>query len=80
MLIDGHRENDDIYDGSDLGNILPVGLDLIDRVEVIHGPSSSIYGSSAYFAKRPFTLPKGWGETGMSWPNLENHPLRRLKR
>src|ERR1039458_6202368 len=28
----------------------PIDVDLIDRVEVIRGPSSSIYGTSAFFA------------------------------
>ena len=49
LLVDGHRINDNIYDSlySDRGFILDV--DLIDRVEVVRGPSSSLYGSSAFF-------------------------------
>ncbi|MBA4388495.1 MAG: TonB-dependent receptor [Verrucomicrobia bacterium] len=49
ILIDGHRMNDNIYDGAYLGNDSVIDVDLIERVEVIRGPSSSIYGSSAFF-------------------------------
>ena len=47
LLIDGHRLNDNVYDSADYGHEFDV--DLIDRVEVIRGPNSSIYGSSAFF-------------------------------
>jgi outer membrane receptor for ferrienterochelin and colicins len=47
MLVDGHRLNENIYESVDLNHELDV--DLIDRIEVIRGPSSSIYGSSAFF-------------------------------
>jgi outer membrane receptor for ferrienterochelin and colicins len=49
LLINGHRVNDNIYDSAFLGNEFPLDLDLIDRVEVIRGPSSSIYGNNALF-------------------------------
>jgi iron complex outermembrane receptor protein len=50
MLIDGHRLNDNVFDTmySDHGFILD--LDLIERIEVVRGPGSSLYGSSAFFA------------------------------
>jgi outer membrane receptor for ferrienterochelin and colicins len=50
LLVDGHRLNDGLYDSSPLGTDFPVDIDLIDRVEVIRGPSSSIYGTNAFFA------------------------------
>jgi len=49
LLVDGHRINDNIYDQALLGTEFPVDVDLIDRVEIIQGPSSSIYGSNAFF-------------------------------
>lgn len=50
LLVDGHRINDNIYDSAQLGTDFPVDLDLIDRVEIIRGPGSSLYGSNAFFA------------------------------
>ena len=49
LLIDNHRINDNIYDQAPIGTDLLLDIDLIDRVEVIRGPSSSIYGSNAFF-------------------------------
>jgi outer membrane receptor for ferrienterochelin and colicins len=48
LLIDGHRLNDDVYDGNLLGTDFPIDVDLIDRVEVIRGPNSSLYVASAF--------------------------------
>ncbi len=50
LLLDGHRLNDDVLGQALFGTEFPVDLDLIDRVEVIHGPGSSIYGNNAFFA------------------------------
>lgn len=49
VLVDGHRMNDNVYDQTEFGRENLIDVDLIDRVEVIRGPSSSIYGSSAFF-------------------------------
>lgn len=48
VLIDGHRLNDNVYDSGSVGTESMVDVELIDRVEVIRGPSSSLYGSSAF--------------------------------
>ncbi len=50
LLVDGHRLNDPLYDQASIGSDFPLDIDLIDRVEVIRGPSSSIYGTNAFFA------------------------------
>jgi iron complex outermembrane receptor protein len=49
-LIDGHRLNDAIYDQAPVGTEFPLDVDLIERVEIVRGPSSSLYGTSAFFA------------------------------
>lgn len=49
VLIDGHRQNDNIYSASSVGTEFCLDLDVIDRIEVIRGPGSSIYGTNAMF-------------------------------
>jgi outer membrane receptor for ferrienterochelin and colicins len=48
LLIDGHRLNDSIYDAALIGTEFPLDVDLIERVEVIRGPNSSLYVASAF--------------------------------
>jgi iron complex outermembrane receptor protein len=50
FLVDGHRINDNIFDGAYVGTEFPVDLDLVERIEIIRGPSSSIYGTGAFAA------------------------------
>ncbi|MDH4163467.1 MAG: TonB-dependent receptor [Nitrospirota bacterium] len=50
LLFDGHRANDNVYDGAYFGTESIIDIDLIDRVEIIRGPGSSLYGSNALFA------------------------------
>jgi len=59
LLIDGHRANDNIYNSASPGTEFPMNIDLIDRVEVIRGPSSSIYGTNAFFAVISIITKKG---------------------
>jgi len=49
VLLDGVRVNENIFDAAYLGLESVVDLDQIERVEVIRGPSSSIYGAGAVF-------------------------------
>jgi len=41
--------NDPIYHQAPVGRDFPVHVDLIERVEVIRGPGSSLYGTNAFF-------------------------------
>ena len=50
FLVDGHRVNENIFDGAYVGTEFPVDIDLIERVEVTRGPSSSVYGAGAFVA------------------------------
>ncbi len=50
LTLDGFRLNDNIFDEALLEEDFPVDLDNLARIEVIRGPSSSLYGSSAFFA------------------------------
>lgn len=49
LLIDGHQINDNIYDQAFIGTDFLLDIDLIDRIEVIRGPASSLYGGNALF-------------------------------
>jgi outer membrane receptor for ferrienterochelin and colicins len=49
LLVDGHRLNDNLYDQAGLGTEAVIDMDLVDRIEVIRGPSSSLYGTNAFF-------------------------------
>ncbi len=49
LLIDGHRFNDSILDSYDVAGLFPVEVDNIERIELVRGPSSSLYGTSAVF-------------------------------
>lgn len=50
MLVDGHRLNDNVVDGAHVGTEAPLDLSVVDRVEIIRGPSSSLYGTNAFYA------------------------------
>jgi len=50
LMINGLRTNNNIYEQAMLGPEFPLDIDLIERVEIVRGPSSSLYGTSAFFA------------------------------
>ena len=49
LLMDGHRLNDSLFDQATFGTESRIDVDLIDRVEIIRGPTSSLYGTNAFF-------------------------------
>ena len=50
MLLNGLRTNDNVFDQAYIGEEFVVDVDLIDRIEVVRGPSAALYGSNAFFA------------------------------
>ena len=50
LLVDGHRINDNVLGQAFIGLEFPVDIDVIQRIEIIRGPSSSLYGAEAFFA------------------------------
>jgi outer membrane receptor for ferrienterochelin and colicins len=50
ILVDGHRMNENVYNGTYISGEFVIDFDLIDRVEIIRGPGSSLYGTDAFFA------------------------------
>ncbi len=59
LMVDGVRMNNAIYRSGHLQNIISVDNMVLDRLEVIYGPSSTLYGSDALggvinmFTKKP---------------------------
>ncbi len=64
LVVDGVRMNNAIYRKGHLQNAITVSPNILDRTEVIFGPSSVIYGSDAlggvihYYTRKPKTSEK----------------------
>jgi outer membrane receptor for ferrienterochelin and colicin len=50
LLLNGLRTNDNVSNQAYIGEEFIVDADLIERIEVIRGPSAAIYGDNALFA------------------------------
>jgi iron complex outermembrane receptor protein len=50
LLINGHIINENFYGAAYLGTDLGISLDIVDHIEVVMGPGSVLYGTSAMFA------------------------------
>jgi hemoglobin/transferrin/lactoferrin receptor protein len=65
MVVDGVRMNTAIYRAGHIQNIITIDPNLLDRVEVVHGPGSVIYGSDAmggvmhFYTKNPVLSTNG---------------------
>jgi outer membrane receptor for ferrienterochelin and colicins len=49
LLVDGHRVNNNLTDGAFVDTSFLLDMDLVDRVEIIRGPSAVLYGNNAFF-------------------------------
>ena len=49
ILVNGHRINHNLSDGGLIDTAFPIDVDLIERVEVVRGPGSVLYGNNAFF-------------------------------
>lgn len=50
LLVNGHRINGNLDDSGQVDTSFILDMDLIDRVEIIRGPGSVLYGNNAFFA------------------------------
>ena len=64
LLVNGHRVNNNLTDGAFIGTEFILDVDLIDRVEVIRGPGSVLYGNNAFFGVINVITRQGKGLNG----------------
>jgi iron complex outermembrane receptor protein len=64
LLVDGHRLNNSLTDGAGIGTDFILDVDLIDRVEIVRGPGSSLYGNNAFLGVINVITRKGRDITG----------------
>jgi outer membrane receptor for ferrienterochelin and colicins len=50
LLVNGHRVNDNVFGQAEIGPEMGLDPAMFERVEIIRGPASSLYGDSAFFA------------------------------
>jgi outer membrane receptor for ferrienterochelin and colicins len=50
VLLDGHTLNDNVYGSAYTGTDMPLNMASIERIEVVRGPGSALYGTGAMFA------------------------------
>ncbi|MDQ3072416.1 MAG: TonB-dependent receptor [Bacteroidota bacterium] len=67
IVVDGVRMNNAIYRGGHLQNVITLDNAMLDRVEIVFGPGSVVYGSDAlggvmhFYTKRPMLTDTGEG-------------------
>lgn len=78
LLVDGLRVNDNIYEQAFFGDEFLVDMDLVERIEYVPGPGSSIYGANAMFGvinviTRPAAALAGWRAAARGASDGEKH-------
>ncbi len=66
LMVNGHRLNDNVSGSASIGTEFPLDVDLIERVEIVRGPSSSLYGTSAFLAVANVVTQDGGQLDGLS--------------
>lgn len=79
LLVDGHTLNDQIWGGAPIGSELPIPMEAVERIEVVRGPGSALYGTSAMFAVINVVTKTGAEMDGVSIsPRVGNAGIREL--
>jgi iron complex outermembrane receptor protein len=66
LLINGHTLNENFYGAALLGTELGLDLAMLERIEIVRGPGSALYGSSALFAVVNLVTKKGQAIDGLT--------------
>ncbi len=59
VLMDGHTINDPVYGGSYFNNEMVFDLTAVEKIEIVRGPGSALYGTNALFAVVNIVSKKG---------------------
>lgn len=73
LVIDGVRMNNAIYRGGHLQNVITVDNNMLEAVEILHGPGSTLYGSDALGGVMLFRTKQprlSWNETTLFKSNI----------
>ena len=64
VQVNGHTLNENVYGSSPVGTDLGLDLGAVERIEIVKGPGSALYGAGAMFAVVNLVLKKGRGIDG----------------
>jgi outer membrane cobalamin receptor len=65
LLVDGHTTNEQVWGAAEIAGV-PFDLDAVERIEVVRGPGSALYGTSAMFAVINIVTKSGAALDGIS--------------
>ncbi len=65
VQINGHTLNEPVYGSAPLGTDLALDLGAVERIEVVKGPGSALYGAGAMFAVVNLVMRKGRDADGL---------------
>jgi outer membrane receptor for ferrienterochelin and colicins len=80
LLVNGHRGNDNVFGQAEIGAEFGIDAAMFERVEIIRGPASSIYGDSAFFGVVNVITRSGASLDGISFAADEGTLGTRLAR
>jgi iron complex outermembrane receptor protein len=66
VTLDGHSLNGNVYDDGLFGSELGIDMETVERIEVVRGPGSALYGSSAVLAVVNVVTRRPSRESGMT--------------
>lgn len=79
ILIDGQAINENIYASAPVDSAFPIDIGLVERIEVIRGPSAAIYGGDAMFGVVNVVTRSGTSVGTEAALNLGSGANRRLR-
>lgn len=59
LLVNGHSLNENVYGSAYIWTDLALDLDIVERIEIVRGPGSALYGTNAMFAVINIITKKG---------------------